>query len=765
MKSYFLKFFMLASILIFSGCSVDGIVKDSSGAVIIDAEVIAVYDGGTQSTTTDDEGHYKIDELENVQLVSVSVNKDGFVSQTQSTTLNKRGATLDFTLISDDSTVEYGTVNGTVYDTAGKPLSGVVVSSASAETMTDANGIYSLHVESSESVSVTATLENYATNSRNTVVVTDETSTLDLTLANIDKVVTFDVESGATISTKGATVELPASNIVNMDGSTFSGNVVAKVTFNQVTSLAGRNAFPGDYLGLNTDGTESVLQSYGFIDVTLEDENGIALRLADGATAMLTYPMDTNIEATPDSIPLWYYDIEKGIWVEDGVATYDADTNTYSGEVSHFTTWNLDAKTERANFNGCVADSNGVVITEANLIVSTAGWTKTRRNVDVDGKFRFINAPSNLELIIKAEKYGVVSESIAFTLSTSEDRTLSSCLVLDAEALADPSIVEKYSQVRGKVIHSNGKPFANTYVYVKTANNNIYANTNANGEFISSTFERPKNATILVDISAYIDNNSIKISNEYILDPLNIITNIGIVEIKSTRVTGCITKPDGNTTFNRGSSIRLNSAYSNNSSNVDENGNFSFDVYQDNEKKVAYIFAENNTYTAKFNFSSSTNTFDMTAQCIVLEDAIDMNKSVHTAITSSSSETFVKVIYDTYANYEYPNSYGDEILLGGTNWVYDENTSTWIETETPKEVSGDFSLTKNGVYYIMQSKDDWDEENFDGTISFTIDAQTTSLTVEDNATSYEAWAGYALEVYQGEVTVVELNKAASGGEG
>jgi len=126
------------------------------------------------------------------------------------------------------------------------------------------------------------------------------------------------------------------------------------------------------------------------------------------------------------------------------------------------------------------------------------------------------------------------------------------------------------------------------------------------------------------------------------------------------------------------------------------------------------------------------------------------------------SKYLYQIILDN--NYEYIDAYGDRVLLGGTDSYFDETTGTWVSTETPKETSGTFNLTRNGVYYLFQNTDKYDQTSFNGTISFTLDGVSNSLNIPADATSYEAWAGYAIEIYQGDIKIIELNQEAESGE-
>ena len=765
MRRWIVKLLMLTGLLILSGCSIEGTVVDESGSAVENVQVTAVYSGVSKTTTTDADGAYFIKGLKRSGDITVTITKDGFVEQSDTTSLSRSGAVLDFTFVKDEviETPSVGTVNGTVHDIAGKPLENVVVSSGMVTATTDVAGRYSLSLEAGEKVSVTVSLKNYAQQSRNTAVVADTNSTLDLTMVQVDKIVTFDVSEGATLLTKGASVALDASSIVNMDGSEYTGDVVAKMTFNQVTSTVGRDTFPGDYIGLQTNGEESVLQSYGFIDVTLEDSSGNKLRLADGTTARLTYPMDDNIETTPATIPLWYYDIEQGIWVEDGVATYDGDTNTYSGDVTHFTTWNLDAKVVRATYKSCVEDANGMRIPDAQIYLTTSGWNRNFINNDATGEFGFRNAPSGLSMSVRAKSGLFISEEKTFVLDGGEVRVDNDCLKVNIDAS------DLYFSILGKVIYSGGSAVENASISIYGDGKYIgSARTDVDGVYHSTDFIRGTYKTVTLKFNVYINGNYLYYENSYIIDENNAVTNVGTYEVKATTVVGCLQKADGSRDFtSRGGYINLDHAFSNWIASIDTQGNFSFAVNQDNATHSAYAFAEQSTLTKKFDFTASADNIDMSSSCIVLDETIDINTTVDAAVTSSNPDVYLKVVFGTYGDYSYVDVWGEETLLGGENCYETDGNATsdgvWVCEDMPKETTGTFEMHKNGVYYMYQVKDDWAYIPFDGTFSFTIDGVVNSLSIPTGVDSANAWVGHVIEVYQGDIKIIELNKEADYG--
>lgn len=175
-------------------------------------------------------------------------------------------------------------IKGTVTDMSGTPLEGVKLYVGDQTTLSDENGEYSLDVNTGQQ-SLTAELSNYALNNRVVVVAAKEYSTQNIKLANIDTLQSFNTSNGADIKAKEAMISLPSGAYKLEDGSSYSGNVTVRASYNKVTTANGLEAFPGSFLGQASDGETKVLQSYGFIDVTLKSSSGANLNLNDGASA------------------------------------------------------------------------------------------------------------------------------------------------------------------------------------------------------------------------------------------------------------------------------------------------------------------------------------------------------------------------------------------------------------------------------------------------------------------------------------------------
>ena len=88
--------------------------------------------------------------------------------------------------------------------------------------------------------------------------------------------------------------------------------------------------------------------------VELSTENGEPLQIAPDKQATLRVPVpDALLNNAPTTIPLWYFDEEMGLWIEDGLGQLAG--NFYEGKVAHFTFWNWDVPYDFINLNATIS--------------------------------------------------------------------------------------------------------------------------------------------------------------------------------------------------------------------------------------------------------------------------------------------------------------------------------------------------------------------------------------------------------------------------
>jgi len=210
-----------------------------------------------------------------------------------------------------------------------------------------------------------------------------------------------------------AVISLPANGIVDATGQSYSGDYNVFMSWIDPTSEDLNLRMVGDLSAIDSEGELVGLSTYGMLQVELEAEDGSELNLSEGSTAVLEFPVPQSIRANaPTEIPLWNYNEANGYWVEEGSAVLDGDK--YVGEVSHFSTWNVDVEIDPVDIWGSIVTSDltkGLSYFQVRLggdsFQGTGGWLCD------DGSFRFINVPSGEVLTLEILNYcGEIIETI-----------------------------------------------------------------------------------------------------------------------------------------------------------------------------------------------------------------------------------------------------------------------------------------------------------------------------------------------------------------
>jgi hypothetical protein len=141
---------------------------------------------------------------------------------------------------------------------------------------------------------------------------------------------------------KGVSLMIPANSLAQgLDG---RGKLASDKLHLRVASYDLRDAtgqLPGDYGGIDKQGAAARLETFGSADIAVEDSTGQPYNLAPGKEALISVPVDqTMLSAAPLGIPVWHYDVTRGLWTEDGAATLAG--NAYQTKVTHFSAVNMD---------------------------------------------------------------------------------------------------------------------------------------------------------------------------------------------------------------------------------------------------------------------------------------------------------------------------------------------------------------------------------------------------------------------------------------
>lgn len=249
--------------------------------------------------------------------------------------------------------------SGIVRNSYGHPIEGVAVVSGDETTTTDECGMFAIDQVAAVSgrFIVRFSLDGYFTITKSEAISANKT--LDVVLqekgeSDCSSHTTFETSKGSDLKVGKMNVSIQGGSLVKADGTPYSGKVEADVLYLSPDASTFATMMPGgDMEAVRYDKSESILLSYGMVEVSLTDAKGDALQLKDGVKSTLTFPVPEKFKSNPPAImPLWSFDENTGLWVEEGVATLEE--GVYVGEVSHFSWHNLDYPESRATVKGTV---------------------------------------------------------------------------------------------------------------------------------------------------------------------------------------------------------------------------------------------------------------------------------------------------------------------------------------------------------------------------------------------------------------------------
>ena len=200
---------------------------------------------------------------------------------------------------------------------------------------------------------------------------------------------TYDSQHGAT----GGKVEVPANSIyTDQAGNVYNGTVSARWVFKDTMTAEGRDAFSGNFKGINSNGVLVPFVSYGLTSLELEDESGTSLNVSGHITLVLPSVTGT----TANTIPLWYYDYEQGSWAEEGYAERQAE-GTYHADISHTGTWSLSQAIEEevGIYRDRIISEDGSPMSDIRVYAVGENWIGSDLSTDEDGIFEIEVIPGS----------------------------------------------------------------------------------------------------------------------------------------------------------------------------------------------------------------------------------------------------------------------------------------------------------------------------------------------------------------------------------
>ncbi|RYY41826.1 MAG: carboxypeptidase regulatory-like domain-containing protein [Chitinophagaceae bacterium] len=369
--------------------------------------------------------------------------------------------------------------SGFVVNENNLPASGATVRMGSATATTDATGYFSFSnvavIRNTATVSVAMT--GYFTGTKSFIAEAGKSVFFRIKLLKKTIAGTIPSATGGVVTlTNGLRISFPANSVKNAaTGASFSGTFSVAAQWIDPTSSELNSLMPGDLRALNASGALNQLTTYGMAAVELMAPNGDRLQLADGKQATLTMPLPVALQSSaPATLPLWYFDETKGLWIEEGSATKTG--TTYQGTVSHFSFWNCDVGYPYVHFNATITNSSGVGVNNALIRIYPA-------NRPSDVHFGYTNGegyvsggvPPNTALVLEvAGNAGCATPLLSHPFTTGTTDIQLGSLALPASATA---------QVSGTVVDCNGAGVTNGSLLVVQGNQYLRIAVNSSGAF------------------------------------------------------------------------------------------------------------------------------------------------------------------------------------------------------------------------------------------------------------------------------------------
>jgi hypothetical protein len=379
----------------------------------------------------------------------------------------------------NDAAQVMASVSGIVLDESNVPVANAVVTSGTATTTTNSNGMFIFQniSLSKENGSITAVKAGYFKGIRSFKTTEGKNHNVRLQLMQRVLSGTVNAASGGTITTNGgATIVFPANAFVTITGATYTGVVSVYSRWIDPTAANLPFVIPGDLRGVSTTGVENILETYGMVGAELADASGNVLKIATGKTATVSFPIPASLSATaPASIVLWHFDDATARWKENGTATKNG--NTYTAQVDKFSFWNVDVP----NTNFINLDYTLINATTNSPLASTS--TRIKRANGSYGYGITNNAGFVSGLVPKNEVFvlEVVSECNTVIYAQNIGPFAANTSLGNIIVTIPPS---QYITFTGILINCSSAPVTNGYVSLAaTGGYGSFGNTNSTGAF------------------------------------------------------------------------------------------------------------------------------------------------------------------------------------------------------------------------------------------------------------------------------------------
>jgi uncharacterized protein (TIGR02145 family) len=391
-------------------------------------------------------------------------------------------------LPSDNFTENFGSVTnrdfiGQIINESNQPIEGVEVKVGSVTKYSDARGIFVINNATvyEKFAYITAKKSGFINGSR-TVVPNSGSTTVKIMMLSATVVATVSSGTASVVPlSNGAKVSFDG-NFKTESGAAYSGSVKVLMHHLDPSDPTTTDKMPGSLMAQNSDGDQRILETFGMLNVELQDASGNKLQIVNPTS--IEMPISASqLASAPTTIPLWYFDEALGYWKEEGSATKVG--SKYVGTVNHFSWWNCDAPFPTVSLGVNVVNANQVPMSgvRVELVINTEGGSITTSG--------YTNAEGQVSGSVPANQ--TLTMNIYITNPICPNQNIYSQLIGPFSSntilpLVVPATEIYTTVVQGTLTNCDNAPVTNGYVYLQTEGQFLYTQV-TDGSFSISVLD------------------------------------------------------------------------------------------------------------------------------------------------------------------------------------------------------------------------------------------------------------------------------------
>ena len=143
---------------------------------------------------------------------------------------------------------------------------------------------------------------------------------------------------GALDGSMGAKVNIPANSVVDKGGNPLTGTLSVSLTPVGVADESELATVPGNFQARMLDSSSAVLESFGMMELFIDDGLGNAADIAPGEEIEIEIPVPQALRGTsaareaPETVGLYSFDEAAGQWIEEGEMELNDEGTAYVGQ-------------------------------------------------------------------------------------------------------------------------------------------------------------------------------------------------------------------------------------------------------------------------------------------------------------------------------------------------------------------------------------------------------------------------------------------------